>query len=80
MISVDQGCLSSSITVQFMSNAEKEEYISIDSSALRELSFVAHHGVHHIAMMKLMMSYMNYSNLPSVGIAISTTAHKTGKK
>lgn len=54
--------------------------MSIDSNVLRELSFVAHHGVHHIATMKLMMDHMNYSNLPSIGIANSTAAHKIDEK
>jgi hypothetical protein len=36
------------------------QYYSMDSTVLRELSFVAHHAVHHLAMIKLVMQQLDY--------------------
>jgi hypothetical protein len=36
------------------------ETFSVESTVARELTFVAHHGIHHLATISLMMDHMNY--------------------
>ena len=42
------------------------------STVARELSFVAHHAVHHLSMMKLMLKEQGYHVDEDVGKANST--------
>ncbi len=52
------------ISVEFMSpvHAESSEPTSyiIKSNLMRELSFVAHHNTHHLALVRLMMDHLGY--------------------
>jgi len=48
------------------------EPYSVHSNIGRELSFVTHHAVHHLAMIKLIMNNMSYTTSEQVGIAMST--------
>jgi hypothetical protein len=54
----------------------------------RELSFVAHHGIHHMSMIKLLLQAQGYTVGEQLGLAPSTvkdiqaatgTAIETGK-
>lgn len=50
--------------------------IRMTSSREREISFVAHHGVHHIAMIRLMMAELNCDiQDETMGLANSTIIH-----
>ena len=75
------------ITAQFitinknLNNTKNNTSIKVDDSAvtyeiktnlMRELSFVAHHCTHHIAMIKLMMDIMGYTQEGAVGMAPSS--------
>jgi uncharacterized damage-inducible protein DinB len=55
-----------------------EDYITIDTTATRELVYNIEHAVHHMAIMKIgIREVANYIILPSdFGIAASTVRHK----
>ena len=50
---------------------------TVSSNVARELSFVTHHGVHHMAMIKLIMQELGYDLSSSdIGVAMSTMKHQ----
>ena len=50
---------------------------TVSSNVARELSFVTHHGVHHMAMIKLIMQELGYDLSSSdIGVAMSTIKHQ----
>lgn len=57
---------------------DKEEYISIETNALRELAYNIEHAVHHMAIMKIgIREVASYITLPSdFGVAASTVRHR----
>jgi uncharacterized damage-inducible protein DinB len=57
---------------------EKEEFITIDTTATRELVYNIEHAVHHMAIMKIgVREVAAYVNLPKeFGIAASTVRYK----
>jgi uncharacterized damage-inducible protein DinB len=57
---------------------EKEEYISIETNATRELVYNIEHAVHHMAIMKIgIREVAPYISLPSdFGVAASTVRHR----
>lgn len=68
------------VTVEFMAN-EKGETYSIQTNLMRELAFVAHHGIHHMAIIKMMVEQMGYHvNNKAVGFAPSTLNHNLEQK
>jgi hypothetical protein len=71
--------LSTKVKMAFMSDKSKDfELYSVDSSVERELSFVAHHAIHHLAMAKLILLDLHYSfevEGEAIGIAPSTAKH-----
>lgn len=63
------------VQVSFVDYSNKE--IVTDSNIERELMFVAHHGIHHISMMKVIMESMGYNiNDEKIGLAPSTVESK----
>lgn len=70
------------IEVSFMGDDKTFKAYIMKSSFSRELSFVSHHAVHHLSMVRLMMNSMHYT-LPdsqTIGIAVSTVKDKLGSK
>jgi hypothetical protein len=67
---------SAPIVVEFMSFPPTLSAYRIQSSALRELAFVTHHAIHHLATIRLMMTTMGIcvegNTLSQVGRAPST--------
>lgn len=63
-----------SVEVSFMGDDKTFEAYTMRSSVERELSFVAHHGVHHLATIKMMMCSLGYSFAAdsTIGVAVST--------
>lgn len=50
------------VIIEFMCNPSNEnDIVQLGSDVMRELAFVTHHSVHHIATIKLMMESMNYN-------------------
>lgn len=68
-----------SVEVSFMGDDKTFEAYTTPSSVERELSFVAHHGVHHLATIKLIMSSLGYTFDASstIGVAVSTVKDKS---
>mmetsp|Transcript_23082 Transcript_23082/g.39040 ORF Transcript_23082/g.39040 Transcript_23082/m.39040 type:complete len:191 (+) Transcript_23082:150-722(+) len=64
------------LTVRFVGDAASGETYSAPTSLAREMSFVAHHGIHHLATVKLMMQRMNYELGDGVGKAFATIQHE----
>jgi hypothetical protein len=77
---------SSSMKVSFVGDASTSngESYEIESNFARELSFVTHHSVHHLAMIRLILESskdnMTNLNLQEVGIANSTLIHEKKDK
>lgn len=59
------------IKAQFMIDKDGNT-ISIDSNFERELSFCAHHALHHMSFINLMLTNMNYTIDKDIGKAPST--------
>jgi uncharacterized damage-inducible protein DinB len=62
------------IHVSFIGDDKTFEAYKVKSTVERELSFVAHHAVHHLSMIKLLLAALGYQ-LPAdsrLGIAFST--------
>jgi hypothetical protein len=76
--------LDRSLSVTFVGNDEKRALMDyqMNSNTARELSFVAHHSVHHLAMIKLMMLHLQYdlSDIQNVGKAFGTIIHEEEKE
>ncbi len=70
--------MSKPLTVEFMADSTGTSY-QIESTVARELSFVAHHAVHHLSIMSLMMRDMGYETDASIGLANSTQKDKNEK-
>jgi hypothetical protein len=62
------------LTLEVGYDLEKEDFITIETNALRELIYNIEHAVHHMAIMKIgIREVASYVNLPSdFGIAAST--------
>ena len=74
--------LSSDVEVSFIGDEKTFDSYKVKSTVFRELSFVSHHAVHHLSMIKLILNYLNYQ-LPSdspLGIALSTAKDIAEKK
>ena len=67
--------LQAPITVAFMGDTTGSTY-AMESTMERELSFCAHHAVHHLSMMKLMMQELGYTVDDDVGKANSTVENE----
>ena len=50
----------------------------MQSTIIRELSFVAHHSIHHLSMVRLIMNYLHYdfNDEDQIGYAPSTMKDK----
>jgi uncharacterized damage-inducible protein DinB len=59
-------------------DTQKEDFVTIDTNATRELVYNIEHAVHHMAIMKIgIREVASYVNLPSdFGIAASTVRYK----
>lgn len=61
------------VSITFVGSDKTFDTYTMNSTVGRELSFVAHHAIHHLSMMKLMMTSMNYELKDNnIGIAPST--------
>jgi hypothetical protein len=61
VVKVPTLALDTRIVIGFLAaETEPMETFSIQSTVARELSFVAHHGIHHLATIRLMMDRMAY--------------------
>lgn len=72
-----------SVTAEFDTTEAKFDNLIIASSTVRrEILFVAHHSLHHLAMIKLILQHMNYDqkNISNLGVAPSTILHKEASK
>lgn len=70
--------LTKEVQVEFMSNPTSGHKYVIPSNILRELSFVGHHGVHHLASIRAIMERMGYQlSDKHIGVANSTIHHHT---
>ena len=79
LASMDNLDVDTVVEVEFMGDTLGSSYI-IQSNIARELSFVAHHGVHHLASAKLIMEKLGYViNDTSIGIANSTVLNFVSK-
>ena len=63
------------VDATFMSDESGKKY-SIKSSFQRELSFCAHHAVHHLSFVNLMLTDMGYELPKNIGKAPSTQNHE----
>lgn len=63
------------VHAEFIGDAESGKKYAVSSTIERELSFVAHHATHHLALVNLMMKSLGYSVEKNVGIANSTVMH-----
>ena len=77
-LSLSPSLMSTPLTIEHVANSETLEIMSVESNLLRELTFVSHHAVHHLSIMKLMMDALGKENdeLHDVGMATSTTVYK----
>ena len=65
--------LDNEVSMEFYGDASINfDPYSVHSNVGRELSFVTHHAVHHLAMIKLIMNTMSYTTSGQIGIAMST--------
>lgn len=66
--------LARTVEVSFMGDDKTFEAYTMSSTVERELSFVAHHGVHHLATVKMIMQSLGYSFAANstIGVAVST--------
>lgn len=70
-----------SLEVSFIGDEKTFQAYKIKSTVMRELSFVSHHAVHHMSMIKLILQSLSY-DLPSdspLGIALSTAKDMKSK-
>jgi hypothetical protein len=63
------------VHAEFVANAESGKKYAIMSSVEREMSFVAHHATHHLALINLMMKSLDYVVEKDIGLANSTKIH-----
>ena len=66
------------VHAEFIGNSETGKKYAVSSSIERELSFVAHHATHHLALVNLMMKSLGYSVQKDVGVAHSTVMYHKG--
>ena len=64
-----------SVHAEFIGDVETGKKYAVASTIERELSFVAHHATHHLALVNLMMKSLGYSVNKDVGVANSTVMH-----
>jgi uncharacterized damage-inducible protein DinB len=67
--------LQSPLTVEFMADGEGNKY-SIASSTARELAFVSHHSIHHMAFIKIIATSLGIQLRKDVGVAPSTLQYE----
>lgn len=72
--------INKSIKVSFIANPPTGEKILIPSTIERELAFVSHHSIHHLATIRLMLEQLEINNLGDIGIANSTIKFRNDKK
>lgn len=71
-LSIHSWDLSQSVDVSFIADNFEFKSYTVTSTLGRELSFVAHHAVHHMSMVKLLLQELGYELPPDLGIAMST--------
>lgn len=75
-LSIRDWDLSQSVDVSFIADNIEFNSYTVPSTLARELSFVAHHAVHHMSMVKLLLQELGYdlssSDSSNLGIAMST--------
>jgi hypothetical protein len=66
--------LKKEIDVSFIGDEKSFRSYQVKSSVVRELSFASHHAIHHLSMIKLILSSLSYELPPDspLGIALST--------
>eukprot|EP00667_Euglena_gracilis_P017235 EG_transcript_18134 len=63
------------VTVAFMRGSDFSEF-EMRSTVEREIAFLTHHAIHHLAMIKLIAASMQYELDEDLGLAPSTRAAK----
>lgn len=63
------------VSVEFIGDAKKGITFQLPSNIFRELAFVAHHGIHHLTVIQIMLKKMGYQQMKDVGVAPSTLHH-----
>lgn len=63
------------VHAEFVGSATTGKKYAVESSIERELSFVAHHATHHLAMVNLMLKSGGYAVQKDIGLANSTRLH-----
>ena len=63
------------VHAEFIGSAVTGKKYAVESSIERELSFVAHHATHHLAMINLMLKSAGYPVQKDIGLANSTRIH-----
>ena len=83
-INVHSGVWDEQVNTEFIANSSTGESYTATSSFERELSFVAHHATHHLAMVRVMLAARGINLVStSFGVANSTrvyNANQTGSK
>lgn len=68
-----------SVNVEFNTiESTTDNLVTASSTFCREILFVAHHSIHHLAMIKLILQHMNYDQIDinNLGLAPSTILYK----
>ena len=60
---------------EFVASASTGKKYAVESNIERELSFVAHHATHHLALINLMLKSEGYAVQKDIGLANSTRLH-----
>ena len=64
------------LDVHFLGDSKSECFFVTHSTFFRELAFVSHHGIHHLATVKLMMQFLGCGPDDNIGVANSTLLAK----
>ena len=78
-LSLSPSIMSTPIAIQHTADITTSEVMTVNSNLLRELTFVSHHAVHHLSMIKLMINALGHENneiFKNVGIAASTAVYQ----
>ena len=77
-LSLSPSLMSTPLAIQHVADSTTLEVMTINSNMLRELTFISHHAIHHLSMVKLMIDALGKENndIKDVGMATSTTAYK----
>jgi hypothetical protein len=72
----EQAKLATDVRVEFVGDSKTGLTFQLSSNIFRELAFVAHHGIHHLTIMQILLQKMGYQSQKIVGMAPSTANYK----